>query len=977
VINIPGDLHVTVLGPFEVRVDGRVVGPPRESVKVNSLLLLLALNANRAMSKAELAGLLWERPPSSARNLIEKYVSTWRKDIGSERLATVGSKYRLTLDAGECDLLQAERDLELGRAAQARGDTESARTDFGRALARWTLRPADLDQLAVPPEESRRLLDLYLSTLEEWAFASLSSGAGDLSVAVRLDEAVRREPLRERLSELRMWALSRQGRQAEALECYEQLRRALDEGLGQSPGADVAAMHVRLLRQDPALLAVPASAAVPIRHLPPRNRRFSGRVAELGRLRASLEPVPEAAGPGPRALTVWGLVGMGKSALALEYAHRHADEFHVVWWVDAATPATIAAGLDALAERMGCEPAADHTTGLRRLWHELRGSGSWLLIFDDAGDPADLADSWPEPPNGTIIVTSMNPGWQRLADVMELGVLSADESLELLTKLHHAASGPVAPRIAHALGHLPLALAQAAAYMEQTGLGAEQYLLLFLRRRGQLLERGVPDDHAGTIAATWRLASAQLSTACPAATELIAVCAFLAPANIPLDLFRAGPGELPAELRAAVEDEVGLEDAIWYARRYSLISRDGDALAVHCLVQDVVIASMSDADRGAWRAMAVRLLAAYAPADPDARGEWGRWELVSPHVVSIAPSCRAADAVPAGAVLLFRRTARYLSRRALFDEALVLADIAVGLAEEAKLDDATTGMLLTELGVALQHCGRWKEALTAHERSVELLQRSGDPDDPAVARAVSELGTVITCHQGVSLWEPSELESAERRMLVSLDVLRRTLGRTDASVPRAMAAVAQIQQDRGELDSAQQLFEEAVAILAATCGEDHPEFGRNLDKLAYLLFLRGEHARSRKLHLRAYHTLAAVYGHDNVEVGWPLSNLSLVELALGEYDQALATQARAQAIFVRADPQSAAVQIAAWRIARIEMVRGRPRVAADILDEALGRLRGIVAGDHPDVRAVAADLAAARAMAGLMDDQGEPSDPAR
>lgn len=118
------------------------------------------------------------------------------------------------------------------------------------------------------------------------------------------------------------------------------------------------------------------------------------------------------------------------------------------------------------------------------------------------------------------------------------------------------------------------------------------YLPLFRRRRTQLLDRGAPDDHQGTIDSTWRLALAELSTVSPAAVQLVYLCAHLADQDIPLTLVRSGVALFPAELRDAVGDDLDLEDVIREMRTYSLVTREGDRLRMHCLLQAVVAGSL-------------------------------------------------------------------------------------------------------------------------------------------------------------------------------------------------------------------------------------------------------------------------------------------------------------------------------------------------------------------------------------------------
>jgi len=214
-------LWVRVLGPLDVTYDGIAVGPggPRR----RSLFALLALRANEVCRLDSLVDGLWgERPPGSATGVVQTYVSTWRKalddagDSGTERIQTVGGSYRLRLTADECDLLQFRQLADQGRRATADGSASAGRVSLERALALW--RGPALADLAGQPfhaEAGAALEDRRIQVVELWADTLLRTApAADLTPLIASLEELRREqPWRERVSELVLWALARQGRQ--------------------------------------------------------------------------------------------------------------------------------------------------------------------------------------------------------------------------------------------------------------------------------------------------------------------------------------------------------------------------------------------------------------------------------------------------------------------------------------------------------------------------------------------------------------------------------------------------------------------------------------------------------------------------------------------------------------------------------------------------------------------------------------------
>src|SRR5215212_4083559 len=295
-------MDVQVLGPVEASVNGRSI--PLGGGKPRALLAMLALNAGSTVSTERLIDGLWGEPPASASKLVQVYVSQLRKALaaGGDGAAIVTRRhgYELRVEPDAVDVARFERLVASGAPRDA--------------LRLW--RGPPLDDVADEPfagAEIRRLEELRLAALELAIEHDLEEGR-HREVVVELDALVAAEPLRERLHALRMLALYRCGRQADALAAYGQARAALVEAIGAEPGAELRRLHEAILRQDPSLEPVVAV------ELPPELDAGTPLVGRDGDVDWLRELWRGARGGVGRLVLVTGAHGIGKTRLAAALA---------------------------------------------------------------------------------------------------------------------------------------------------------------------------------------------------------------------------------------------------------------------------------------------------------------------------------------------------------------------------------------------------------------------------------------------------------------------------------------------------------------------------------------------------------------------------------------------------------------------------------------------------------------------------------
>jgi DNA-binding SARP family transcriptional activator/tetratricopeptide (TPR) repeat protein len=418
-------MEFCLLGPLVVRRDGTVI--PVQAGKQRAVLAALLLNANRVVPVEDLAEALWgPRPPPSARVTVQNYVKRLRQALGDTKGTRIGTRpggYVIGVGAGELDVARFEELLGDARGAARDGSWDTAAGQANAALALWRGGPlADVESEVLTLREIPRLAEMRLQALETRIDADLHQGR-HADVIIELRQLAAAHQLRERLHALLMLALYRDGRQAESLDAYQHARQVLVEELGAEPGAGLQDLHQRILTADPAL-TVPeralseSRAAVAVPHeLPAGVRHFAGRASELEALTALLGR-SDGEMPGTVVISaIGGTAGVGKTALAVHWAHQVADRFRDgQLYADLrgfdpsgvpSAPADVARRfLSALGipdDRIPSDPDS-----WQSLYRSSLADKRMLIVLDNARDAAQVRPLLPGSPGCFVLVTSRN-----------------------------------------------------------------------------------------------------------------------------------------------------------------------------------------------------------------------------------------------------------------------------------------------------------------------------------------------------------------------------------------------------------------------------------------------------------------------------------------------------------------------------------------------------------------------------------------
>jgi tetratricopeptide (TPR) repeat protein len=618
----------------------------------------------------------------------------------------------------------------------------------------------------------------------------------------------------------------------------------------------------RQTAKSPATKAVPVSAVSKPWNVPhARNEAFTGREQILTDLHADLLKKSKQA--------LFGLGGVGKTQIAVEYAYRHRDEYTTVLWSFAGTEQSVRGGYAAIASLLDL-PEKDSQeqakiTDAVKSW--LEQNIGWLLVLDNADDPATVKPFLPQHGKGHVLVTSRAHTFQTLGILVprEVEVLSPKDARAFLlyrTGKAPAVQSPEADMLARELGYLPLALEQAAAYLVENSVGFASYLDGFKKQRQALLNKQGPvlgnderEQQKRTVATAWALNFADIEKGSAASAELLRLSAFLAPDSIPLELLENGAKELPEKLVAkmseAADNPLTLDEPLSPLLRFSLIRRDDEkrTYSIHPLVQEVVRDGLGKENQKVWAELAVRTVNLAFP-DPEFEN-WPACDRLLPHTLACAGLIEFWDMEFDEAARLLNQIGYYLKQRAEYAQAEPLYQRALAIWERTLgPEHQETATSLNNLAALYHEQGRYKEAAPLLRRALAIHEKALDPEHVRIAASLNNL--------------------------------------------------ADHYRTQGKYDEAEPLFRRALAICEKTLGPEHPQTASSLNNLSLLLYARVEYQEAEPLQRRALAIREKALGPDHPDTATSLNNLAGILEGQWNFAEAESLYRRALAIFEKA-----------------------------------------------------------------------------
>ncbi|GIK59103.1 MAG: hypothetical protein BroJett015_47660 [Chloroflexota bacterium] len=669
---------------------------------------------------------------------------------------------------------------------------------------------------------------------------------------------------------------------------------------------------------------------------------------------------------------ITGLGGVGKTQLAMEYIYRQQADpqtaYDLVWWLRADTVVNLAADMAALAVAVGAmsaeNPDQQAALNAARRWLA-QTDKRWLLLADNADDlpPRALNHYLPTGGKGHILITSRNPNWGGLVGqdaILPLDTFTRAEAIRFLQvrsrqfiAIFEGDKSPPTNReeeaeigkLAELLGDFPLALEQAAAFMEARQMGCAAYRRLYETKRQEVWRRATPPDrYHATITTTWQMAFEQIQKR-PGAVELLNLCCFLAPENIPLALFETSDffekSDVFTASAVSLADPLALADAVAALRRYSLVAREGESLRLHRLVQTVARDRMPPELARQWAEIAIEAIIQVLP-DWTRLHEWEDGPVIVAHMVAAADLATEQGIETERLAFLCNWTGFYLKFRAEYEKARPYLERALAIHEKALgPDHPDTATSLNNLGYLLRAMGDLAAARPYLERALAIHEKALGPDHPHTATSLNNLALLLQAM--------GDLAAARPYLERALAIREKALGPDHPHTATSLNNLALLLRAMGDLAAARPYLERALAIHEKSLGPDHPDTASSLNNLGYLLQMMGDLAAARPYLERALAIHEKSLGPDHPDTATSLNNLALLLQMMGDLTAARLQYQRALAIHEKSlGPGHPDTATSLNNLALLLQMMGDLAAARPYLERALAIHEKSLGPGHPD-----------------------------
>ena len=667
-----------------------------------------------------------------------------------------------------------------------------------------------------------------------------------------------------------------------------------------------------------------------------------------------------------RTQTLYGLGGIGKTLLAIEYAYRYQNEYQAILWLHATPRTLFSSDILSLARQLGI-PAQDDVDERQRLaaiqrW--LQRHDQWLLVLDNLEDFQLLKQLVPPDSHGHVLLITPFQTAEPFVQAVPVTPLAKEDGALLLLRragiltgkgphdarseedYHHAIT------IAQEVEGYPLALDQASIYIEEIHLSLASYLHHYREQQATLLGRRgrLAIDHPDPVTTTLLLTFEKVAQIDPSALELLRFFAFLSAEALPYEMLREGATALNGPLATLAVDPLAFDAALSTLLRFSLVHRCTDSTTVHMhrLVQITLREHLTKRQRLHFAKQAVRLINTIFPEVGFAtRSACARYALQAQHCATLIRDFQLS--LHEG-VLLLERLGSYYSLHGCYTAAEAYLTQALQLQEQRpRSRPLDTAQILNSLGLLSQRQAHYQEAEASLQGALELRQRVLGPDHPKTAESLHNLALVYG--------DQGEYQRAEQCYLQVIALEERTKGVNHPDVARTLNNLALMYYHQGSYAQAETTYHRALAIYEQSLLADHPDRIYPLDGLGAIAEAEGNYQRAEHLYQQAFTICKQAFGEIHPETAHCLNKLADIAELKGTYQEAETRYQQAISIGERVlGPEHPDIALFLNNLAFLAQRQGQYQRAEELYQRALGIYEQALGPTHPDVASVLNNL---------------------
>jgi tetratricopeptide (TPR) repeat protein len=735
-----------------------------------------------------------------------------------------------------------------------------------------------------------------------------------------------------------------------------------------------------------------------------QNHRFTGRKAFLEILKQKL--FDQAPKTYAHRVALYGMGGIGKTQVALEYVYTDKTTYQRIYWLTAVDQASLLSGYQKIAKdaglkvRLDMNPMEVSETVLR--W--LQQQQSWLIVIDNLDDTEVVNGLLPENgPRKHTLITTRNPNSYGIpAEGLEVPLLDLEDAIELLSILSNIQILPNTPertqaeQIVAMLGYLPLAIEQAAAYVREA-VGDFVTFLKDYDEYHQELTQWVPKGNRGyphSVATTWLAAFNAVHTNRPIAAELFRLLAFLNPDGILIDFLRSGVSSMDNGMRKVVSNDIQMSIALIELEKYSLIKWDrrGKSILVHRLVQTVVKDGMPDEDLMTFRQLVVSICKESFPQ------EWSietrqRCRIYFSQVVGPLLDAKSVQTLELAEImelvgLFLRYDGKNVESTKLLNGAINIRAAILGN------DHVNTLQSMEHLANTYWHQGRMTEAAKLHEDIFVKRQAVLGDDHPdtllslyRLANTYEHLGkmmeaeklrqkvllkrktilgddhpvTIMSMHDlADTYFNQGRTTEAEKILEELLTKAKASLGDDDLDTLVIMSTLAKTYVENGRTTDAEKLIKEVLAKRKFSMGDNHTNTLSSMFRLAYIYGAQGRTAEAIELDEEVLEKRRTILGEHHPDTLRSMHNLAENYKNQGRMTEAIKLTeevlTKRNVILGEGHPETLLCKsnLGCWYF-----LEGKKAEGMKILEEVLAKRKAILGDDHPETRTSRDNLALA------------------